>query len=55
VEVWPGNAYPLGASFDGIGTNLALFSEAAEAPRPMWVPDDFRAPRLNDKRTKGSA
>ena len=30
VENWPGTAYPLGATFDGSGTNFALFSEAAE-------------------------
>jgi isoamylase len=30
VEVWPGTAYPLGATFDGSGTNFALFSEVAE-------------------------
>src|SRR3546814_606988 len=30
-EVWPGRAYPLGASYDGAGTNFSLFSEAAEA------------------------
>ena len=29
-EVWPGSAYPLGATFDGQGTNFALFSESAE-------------------------
>ncbi|MBV9091162.1 MAG: glycogen debranching protein GlgX [Mycobacteriaceae bacterium] len=29
-EVWPGKAYPLGASYDGSGTNFALFSEVAE-------------------------
>jgi isoamylase len=29
-EVWPGTSYPLGASWDGTGTNFALFSEAAE-------------------------
>ncbi|REE95246.1 glycogen debranching protein GlgX [Thermomonospora umbrina] len=28
-EVWPGGAYPLGATWDGTGTNFALFSEAA--------------------------
>jgi glycogen operon protein len=27
---WPGSAYPLGASYDGAGTNFALFSECAE-------------------------
>ena len=30
MEVWPGQPYPLGATFDGTGTNFALFSEAAE-------------------------
>ena len=29
-EVWRGKAYPLGASYDGSGTNFALFSEVAE-------------------------
>ena len=29
-EIWPGQPYPLGASYDGIGTNFALFSEVAE-------------------------
>ncbi|WEO75761.1 glycogen debranching protein GlgX [Cryobacterium sp. SO2] len=30
METWPGSAYPLGATYDGSGTNFALFSEAAE-------------------------
>jgi isoamylase len=30
-ENWPGRAYPLGASYDGGGTNFSLFSEAAKA------------------------
>jgi len=30
MQVWPGSAYPLGATFDGNGTNFALFSEGAE-------------------------
>ena len=30
IENWPGTAYPLGATFDGSGTNFALFSEVAE-------------------------
>jgi glycogen operon protein len=30
TETWPGQAYPLGATFDGSGTNFALFSEVAE-------------------------
>src|SRR5713226_8647564 len=31
LEVWPGRASPLGASFDGTGANFALFTEVAEA------------------------
>ena len=30
MEIWPGSAYPLGATFDGAGTNFALFSEVAD-------------------------
>ncbi len=30
AEIWPGRPYPLGATFDGSGTNFALFSEVAE-------------------------
>ena len=30
LELWPGKAYPLGATYDGSGTNFTLFSEAAE-------------------------
>ncbi len=31
MEVWPGAPYPLGATYDGSGTNFSLFSEAAES------------------------
>ena len=30
IHSWPGTAYPLGATFDGNGTNFAIFSESAE-------------------------
>ncbi|WP_343599010.1 glycogen debranching protein GlgX [Mycobacterium sp.] len=30
ATVWPGDAYPLGATYDGGGTNFAVFSEIAE-------------------------
>ncbi|KHD77283.1 glycogen debranching protein [Actinoplanes utahensis] len=29
-EIWPGSSYPLGASYDGTGTNFAVFSEVAD-------------------------
>ena len=31
VEIWPGTAYPLGATYDGSGVNFAVFSEVAQA------------------------
>ncbi len=30
MKVWPGAPYPLGATYDGMGTNFSLFSELAE-------------------------
>jgi isoamylase len=30
IEIWPGTPYPLGATYDGAGTNFAVFSEVAE-------------------------
>jgi isoamylase len=30
MQAWPGESYPLGATYDGAGTNFALFSEVAE-------------------------
>src|ERR1043165_4607746 len=29
VKIWPGAPYPLGATYDGAGTNFSVFSEAA--------------------------
>jgi glycogen operon protein len=30
VDIWPGQPYPLGANFQGTGTNFSIFSEVAE-------------------------
>ncbi len=30
MKIWPGTAYPLGANYDGSGTNFSIFSEIAE-------------------------
>ena len=30
VEIWPGEPFPLGAHWDGRGTNFSVFSEHAE-------------------------
>ncbi|MFL6061509.1 MAG: glycogen debranching protein GlgX [Marmoricola sp.] len=40
METWPGAAYPLGATFDGTGTNFALFSEVAERVELCLVEED---------------
>ncbi|KRE74228.1 glycogen debranching protein GlgX [Arthrobacter sp. Soil762] len=40
MEIWPGTAYPLGATFDGTGTNFALFSERAEKVELCLFDDD---------------
>jgi glycogen operon protein len=29
MQIWPGQRYPLGATYDGMGTNFAIFSEVA--------------------------
>jgi len=29
MRIWPGDPYPLGATYDGAGTNFSIFSEAA--------------------------
>jgi isoamylase len=42
MEVWPGTPYPLGATFDGVGTNFAIFSEVAEQVE-LCLFDDERA------------
>jgi isoamylase len=30
MQPWPGSSYPLGATYDGAGTNFAVFSEVAD-------------------------
>jgi isoamylase len=46
MEVWPGSAYPLGATFDGMGTNFALFSEAATAVELCLIAGDGTETRV---------
>ncbi|MEU7057926.1 glycogen debranching protein GlgX [Streptomyces sp. NPDC046197] len=40
--MWSGYPYPLGAAYDGEGTNFALFSEVAEGVDLVLVDDDGR-------------
>ena len=41
--VWPGNSYPLGAVYDGAGTNFAVFSEVAQQVELCLIDDVDRA------------
>jgi isoamylase len=40
IAVWPGDSYPLGATYDGAGTNFGLFSEVAERVELCLFDDD---------------
>ncbi len=46
METWPGTAYPLGATFDGSGTNFALFSEAAHRVELCLIDEDGSETRV---------
>jgi isoamylase len=46
VTVWPGSSYPLGATFDGGGTNFAVFSEIAEKVELCLIHDDGHESRI---------
>ncbi|MGB8649076.1 MAG: glycogen debranching protein GlgX [Mycobacteriales bacterium] len=43
---WPGSPFPLGAHWDGEGTNVALFSQGAEAVDVCLFDDDGRETRI---------
>ena len=40
VTLWPGQPFPLGATYDGTGTNFSLFSEVAEQVELCLFDDD---------------
>jgi glycogen operon protein len=40
MDIWPGESHPLGASFDGTGTNFSVFSEVAERVELCLFDDD---------------
>ncbi|MDT5350612.1 MAG: isoamylase [Mycobacterium sp.] len=44
--VWPGTAYPLGAAYDGAGTNFSLFSEIAEEVELCLIGEDGGESRI---------
>ncbi len=46
MGVWPGRPFPLGATWEGTGTNFALFSEHAEGVELCLFDDDGAEERL---------
>ncbi|WP_406815897.1 glycogen debranching protein GlgX [Mycobacterium sp. M23085] len=46
ATVWPGNPYPLGAAYDGAGTNFSLFSEIAEKVELCLIDHDGSETRI---------
>ena len=46
MRIWPGSPYPLGATFDGSGTNFALYSEGAERIELCLFDDDGAETRV---------
>jgi isoamylase len=47
MEVWPGEPYPLGANFDGTGTNFSLFSEIAQRVELCLFDEDGTETRID--------
>ncbi|WP_131792676.1 glycogen debranching protein GlgX, partial [Candidatus Protofrankia datiscae] len=49
LQVWPGSPYPLGATYDGTGTNFAIFSEVAEKVELCLFDEDNTETRVELK------
>ena len=47
AKVWPGNNYPLGAFYDGAGTNFSIFSEIAERVELCLFDEDGKETRFD--------
>ena len=46
MDIWPGNPYPLGATYDGAGVNFAVFSEVATRVELCLIDDDGTEKRI---------
>jgi glycogen operon protein len=53
VQPWPGSSYPLGATFDGTGTNFALFSEVADFVELCLFDDSWDETRIRLEEVDG--
>ncbi|MBU4215498.1 MAG: glycogen debranching protein GlgX [Actinobacteria bacterium] len=47
MHIWPGRPYPLGATYDGSGTNFAIFSEVADRIELVLVEPDGAETRVD--------
>jgi len=53
LDIWPGQPYPLGASYDGIGTYFTLFSEVADRVELCLFDETGDEQRLDVKEADG--
>ncbi len=53
IAVWPGDSYPLGATYDGAGTNFGLFSEVAHRVELCLFDDDGTESRVDLREVDG--
>jgi isoamylase len=47
MQIWPGKPYPLGATFDGSGTNFSVFSDLAERVELCLFDDQNHETRID--------
>ncbi|MEU0564298.1 glycogen debranching protein GlgX [Nonomuraea sp. NPDC005983] len=47
IEVWPGDPYPPGASYDGAGTNFSLYTEVADQVELCLFDEDNTESRVS--------
>ncbi len=47
MHIWPGSPYPLGSTFDGGGTNFAIFSEVADRIELCLFDEDGKETRVD--------
>ncbi|HEY2653131.1 MAG TPA: glycogen debranching protein GlgX [Solirubrobacteraceae bacterium] len=52
TDVWPGDPFPLGATWDGYGTNFSLFSEHAERVELCLFDDEANEERIEVKQRR---
>ncbi len=45
-QIWPGDAYPLGSTYDGAGTNFAIFSNVADKVELCLIDENDQEERI---------